>query len=525
MNKKNLQPILFAILSGLLLVFSYPTFPYAIFAWFALVPLLLAIEEKSLWRTAQLGFITGFIYFYGILYWLNVLYKFSWLVIPGLVLLAGYLALYIVAFVVILNWLFPKQNYTRLLISPILWVSIEYFRQIGYLGFSWGILGYTQWQNLPLIQISSLTSVLGISFLIILVNSGITYLVQARPCFASTKKILPIILGIITLLISVVLYGYYQIRVHTNESDQRLKVAVIQGNILQDLKWDEQLEKEHQEIHFQLSETVAQQEQPDLIVWPETAITEFLAENPTLISRFKDLAKKYQTTFLIGSPDIEPVGDKSRIYTSAFLIDANQGIVKKYDKTALVPFGEYVPLGNQFPFLKQIIQGPGDFDAGTKYTQFELYSHTSIKFQFTSVICFESTMSHLVRRFMVNPADFLVIITNDAWFGKTEALYQHAYMAVFRAVENRTDIVRSANTGYSCFINPVGKIQRGLKVYQRGFLVDEIQARKSRTFYTQYGDVFAHLCIGLTLILGILKTKKFATKARKHEVEAMHASP
>ena len=509
MNKEFLPSILFAILSGLLLVFSYPTFPFSIFAWFALVPLLLAIEGKALWQTAQLGFITGLVYFYGILYWLNLLYKFSWLVIPGLILLASYLALYFVVFVVILNWLFPKPDTRRLLFSPFLWVSIEYFRQIGYLGFSWGTLGYTQWHNLPLIQISSITSVLGVSFLIVLVNASIVYLIQAKHRFTPTRSIIPILLGIPILLIIVFVYGYWQIQQNTYSTPNKLRVAVIQGNIPQDLKWDEQLEKEHQEIHFQLSETVAQQEQPDLIVWPETAITEFLAENPTLISRFKELAKKYQTHFLIGSPDIETVGDKSRIYTSAFLIDAENGIVKKYDKTALVPFGEYVPLSNQFPFLKQIIQGPGDFDAGTKYTQFELYSQTSTKFQFTSVICFESTMSHLVRRFMVNPADYLAIITNDAWFGKTEAPYQHAYMAVFRAIENRTYIVRAANTGYSCFINPIGKIMSGLNVYQRGFLVNEVQQRKNRTFYTQYGDIFVYLCIIVTLILVWLSLRSF----------------
>jgi apolipoprotein N-acyltransferase len=498
MKKEIPQSILFAILSGLLLIFSYPTFPYSILAWVGLVPLLLAIENKSLWRTAQLGFITGFIYFYGILYWLNTLYKFSYLVIPGLILLAGYLALYFVAFVVLLNRLFPKRGHQRLIFSPILWVSIEYFRQIGYLGFSWGVLGYTQWQCLPIIQITSITSVLGISFLIVLVNASIAYLIRETFCFAPTRKMIPIIVGTSFFLILVLIYGYWQLRQNTYSSPNQLKVAVIQGNILQDLKWDEPLEKEHQNIHFQLSESAAQ-EQPDLIVWPETAVTEFLTENPNLIYRFKELAKKNRTYFFIGSPDLQSAGQEY-LYNSAFLLDGENGIIAKYDKISLVPFGEYLPFSNRFPILKQIIRGPGDFDAGNQNTQFIIYSHSSTKFQFTSVICFESTMSHFVRRFMVNPADFLVIITNDAWFGKTEAPYQHAYMAVFRAVENRTYIVRSANTGYSCFINPVGKIIRGLKVYDRGFLVDNVAPRKIRTFYTQYGDIFAYLCILLTII-------------------------
>jgi apolipoprotein N-acyltransferase len=504
MNNLEKYPVSLSIFSGLLLVFSYPTFPYGIFAWIALVPLLIAIDGKSLWRTAQLGFITGLIYFYGILYWLNILDKFSWMIIPGLILLSCYLSLYIVAFVVLLNWLFPNPGYKRLWFIPLLWISIEYFRQIGYLGFSWGILGYTQSQFLPIIQIADIASVLGVSFIIMLVNSGMVYLIQIRKTFAFRSTAWQI-LFIPTLLILVYVYGLWQIKNNTYTSPTQLKVAVIQGNIAQDLKWDDQLEKEHQEIHFQLSEAAAQQSHPDLIVWPETAITEVLTQNPDLISRFQDLGKKYQTQFLVGSPDIEPIGTTCRIYTSAFQIVPDNGILKKYDKTALVPFGEYLPLSSYFPWLKNIIQGPGDFDAGEKYTQFELYSHNSTKWQFATVICFESTMSHLVRRFMVNPADFLIIITNDAWFGNTEAPYQHAYMAIFRAIENRTYIARAANTGFSCFINPAGIIMKGLKVDNRGFLVDEIQPRKTRSIYTLYGDVFAYLGIILTFILAGLE--------------------
>ncbi|MFB3894957.1 MAG: apolipoprotein N-acyltransferase [bacterium] len=498
---------MYSILSGLLLVFSYPTYPYGILAWIGLVPLLLAITNQSIWKTAQLGFITGFIYFYGILYWLNGLYKFSWLVVPGQILLSCYLSIYIVLFAVLLNWLFPKPGYRRLWVSPILWVAIEYFRQIGYLGFSWGILGYTQYQVLPIIQIADITSVLGISFLIVLVNAGIAYLIPTLFTKDKPRKLgfcplccIPLLL-IPALLVLVYIYGLWQIRAYTYTNQNQLKLAIVQGNIPQDLKWDEQLEKEHQAIHFQLSETAAQQTQPDLIVWPETAITEVLTENPELISRFQSLGKKYQTQFLVGSPDIEPIDTTWRIYTSAFQIDRDKGIIKKYDKTALVPFGEYVPLSGHFPWLKKIIQGPGDFNPGNKYTQFELYSHNSIKWQFASVICFESTMSQVVRRAMVNPVDFLIIITNDAWFGKTEAPYQHADMAIFRAIENRTYIARAANTGYSCFITPTGIIVKGLQIYTRGYLTDTIQARKTRTFYTQYGDILAYLCWMITLIL------------------------
>ncbi|MCX7920272.1 MAG: apolipoprotein N-acyltransferase [bacterium] len=501
-NRKTVYQIALAILSGILLRLSYPTVPFANLAWIALVPLFLAIENQPIKRTALFGFITGYIYFYSILYWLNLVARFSWLVIPGLIVLAGYLALYFTAAVVLLNWLVPRQCGLRVVVAAALWVGLEYFRQVGQFGFAWGILGYTQWNNLPMIQLATLTSVLGLSFLIVFVNASLSYFISAIRNRIPFKKLIALVIIISGMFISVYWYGNRQMELNNRLSGRKtIRVAVVQGNIPQELKWDETKLTEYQEIHFRLTESAIAQYSPELVIWPETAITEPIRAHPELVTRFQRLAKQNTIHFLIGSPDVVSENGKEKLFNSAVQISADHGIINTYDKTVLVPFGEYVPFSDFVPILKHIIQGPGDFSPGNRPTQFTLLSRDSTPFSFTAVICFESTMAQLVRRFMRNPVDFLVIITNDAWFGNSEAPYQHAYMAVFRAVENRTYIARAANTGYSCFINPFGQILAGRNLGSRGVLVYDIQPRQTRTFYTQYGDIFAYLCMFYVVVI------------------------
>ncbi|MFA4911916.1 MAG: apolipoprotein N-acyltransferase, partial [Desulfobacteria bacterium] len=192
------------------------------------------------------------------------------------------------------------------------------------------------------------------------------------------------------------------------------------------------------------------------------------------------------------------------------LISPDNNVFGRYDKTHLVPLGEYVPLGKYLYFIDKIVEGIGDFSSGKRIEPLE-----SPLGKLGVFICYEGIFPDLVRKFVKKGANILVNITNDAWFGDTSAPYQHLSMVTFRAVENRVFIARAANTGISSFIDATGKIRATTEIFTKGFLIDRIPLVNIHTFYTRYGDIFAKICLGITLI--IIVTTQVATKAQRHK--------
>jgi apolipoprotein N-acyltransferase len=193
-------------------------------------------------------------------------------------------------------------------------------------------------------------------------------------------------------------------------------------------------------------------------------------------------------------------------FNSAFLLSPSQKIVGKYDKKHLVPYGEYIPLKRFFPFIDKMVAGIGDFSSGSTITLLHLPEAS-----FGVLICYEIIFPDLTRRFVKQGAQFLVNITNDAWFGKTSAPYQHLSMAVVRAIENRRYIARAANTGISAFIDATGEIQSATPLFTESFLTGTIGVVDVQTFYTTFGDVFALLATLFSLVLlcyALLKKRK-----------------
>lgn len=433
------------------------------------------------------------------MYWLNALVKFNWLIIPGLFILVFYLSIYIVLFSIFFSLISKKTPNLVFLFSPIVWTALEYLRGLGPFGFPWASLGYSLYRNITLIQVASFTSVYGISWFIVSVNSVIAFVLVSKK-----KERFLYLLAIGLVGICLHFYGRKVLNqsegVYINRKAQSLKVAIIQGNIEQEVKWDPLKEEENLEIHFQLTEQAGQQHTPDLIIWPETAITYPFSDHPEIVNRLLSIAKKYNVYLLVGVPDYVSENEEIKLYNSAFLISPAGKVLDRYDKIQLVPYGEYTPLSKYFPFLGKLVGGPMDYSAGKRYTVFEMVSKNE-KAKFSVLICFESILSHLARRFVKNGADFLIIITNDAWYGRTAAPYQHAYMAVFRAIENGVYIFRAANTGYSCIIDPYGRIISSLDIFQRGILVKPISLFKKKTFYSLYGDFFAWSCLILVFVI------------------------
>ncbi len=496
-----------AILSGILLIFIFPTvlfgyhFPdLGILAWIALVPLFLAIKNKSPKNAFGLGLLAGLVSFSIILYWIRILSP-----LIGLLILAFYLALYIALFCFLFNLCLRFTVYgLRFIVAPCLWVALEYLRSIFLSGFPWALLGHSQYLNIPLIQISEFTGAYGVSFLIVLVNATIAYRIgEVQSPKSKVRKILPI--AIVAIIVGACFtYGKLMLRAsHLTPRTSELKVGIVQGNVDLEEKWSEILHEKVLDTHIRLTEEVAKEE-PELIVWSETATASCLKHEEGDLAKLSNLAKKLKSHLLIGSLDLATQGD---YYNSAFLISPQGNIAYQYNKVHLVPFGEVIPLRRQIPLLARLVEGMGGggFRAGEELTIFDIDGK-----RFGVLICYEGLFDNLVRKFVKKGADFMINITNDAWYERTSAPYQHFSFSIFRAIENRVPIVRAANTGVSGFIDSYGRIRKDLDIFIEGTLVDKISLKKQETFYTRFGNLFAYLCLGLSglLLIGALIKKK-----------------
>ena len=492
------RDILLSLLSGILLIFSFPNFDLEFLAWFALVPLFYSIDGKGLYHSFKLGFFTGLVSFLGILYWIivavhtygNVSFILSGLI---LLLLVTYLSLFTGAFTFLTRLIQTRSGIQTILFTPILWVALEYLRSFLLTGFPWAYLGHTQYLNLPFIQMADITGVYGLSFVILSVNAALFAVLHQWP-----KRTFPFKEVAITVLIllSFLIYGYVKIRHVDRETIKSppLKLALVQGNIDQSIKWDKSFQLETLKIYRRLSMRVAE-DKPDLIIWPETATPFFFQEAKEYQPIVLEIPEKANAFLLFGTPFYKIEKGKVNYYNSAFLISPSKKLIGKYDKIHLVPFGEYIPLRKLLFFIESSIgEGIGNFKPGKESFNFSLPQG-----KFGVLICFEIIFPDLCRRFVKDGADFLVTITNDAWFGRTSASYQHLSMATFRAIENRVFIARAANTGISAFIDPKGKIVDQGGIFAEEAMNGTIHLSRNKTFYTLYGDVFAWSCSGFSI--------------------------
>ena len=484
-----------------MLIIAFPRFNLECAAWFALIPLFYAIQGKNLYQSFYLGTITGFVFFLGVVNWVfiavsrygNLNYIFS---ITVLILLVSYLSLFIGAFSFLVRFAQKRLGIKEFATAPFIWVSVEYLRSFLFTGFPWESLGYSQHLCLPLIQVSDITGVYGISFLIVLVNA-LLFNASYNWFLNRGKRLYKEMVLTFLLLFITFCYGQWRLADVNKISHafKTIKVALIQGNIDQSTKWDPTFQDETTEIYRELTLQAAKSS-PDLIVWPETATPFYFQSESKHRKLIFDISKEAGSYLLFGSPAYRFENRDVRYFNSAFLISPNGSLHGRYDKIHLVPLGEYVPLGKYLYFIKKITAGISDFSSGE--------SIEPLGFPLGKVgvfICYEAIFPDLVRKFVKKGACFLVNITNDAWFGKTFAPYQHHSMVVFRAIENRVFIVRAANTGISSIIDATGKTRLATGIFTKGVLVDDIHLVRIDTFYTEFGDIFAQICLVFMLII------------------------
>jgi apolipoprotein N-acyltransferase len=498
--KLKLLHVLGAAICGLLTAAAFPKFDLMFLAWISLIPLFFLLAGKSPGRAFLLAGAAG-VFFYGaLLYWIPAVPAHYGGLSPVLsfliyFLLIGLLALAWGLFGLAFAFLHRRQPLAAFIAAPFLWVGGEYILTHVLTGFPWGVLGLSQAKNILFIQMSGLTGVYGVSFVLILFQSLFVGSVR-------TSKRIPFVVGLATLVL-VHFGGFLSLR-EPGPTAESFPAAVIQGNVSSDIYWSSASEDQIRRIfeeHLDLSRQAADRG-AELIIWPEFTVPLCFSCGEGIYResavRLTSWAKETGSTLLLGTNETAgPLGDR-KYFNTAFCLSPS-GKTTAYSKIHLVPFGEYTPYKKILGFIDKVTHAVGEVTPGT-----EIVLHEYAGRPFGSPICYEIIFPDLVRRFVKKGASFLVTITNDGWYGTSSAPYQHFAQAVFRAVENRRYLLRAATTGISGVIDPYGRIVQKTELETRTLATGTITPNRSLTFYARFGDLFAAACLTIAALFLIL---------------------
>jgi len=543
MEKNRFKPLLVQVglvfLAAVLFSLSHPNLIFKhglpFIAWFAYIPVLLLIKNSNFLSCIGWGAIYGFLSYSLFNYWLGTFHPMAGLIVYSIYIV--YLAA-VFLFFKLADILYPKKAY---IVQWIIWLSYEYLRTKGYLGYPYGITGYSQWQITPLIQIASLTGVWGVSALVsfpsfylagTVNNMELTSALKSQAGIrelagafvkAAVKKadLIPAIIWV-TALITSVTFGF--INMKDFSSYPSVKIALIQHNTD---PWEatkapttwQRLEayQKDLEILTRLSdEALAAHPKPDLVVWPETAFVPRIYWHSTyrddqdswnIVRHLLEYLSAKDVPFLIGNDDARKDTAKNPNEHEGYRIDYNAAILFEkgkisgiYRKLHLVPFTEHFPYRKYLPFIYDALRNADThfWEKGEEVTVF-----SGPGFTFSSPICFEDTFGYLSRNFILKGADVLVNITNDAWANSLPSQNQHLSMAVFRTVENHRPMVRSTVSGQTCAIDPTGKIILEAAPFTKTWITAYVPLVKKKTLYTLYGD-YLGLFFSLTAVILLL---------------------
>lgn len=495
-----------AVGSALALTASLPPLDYGALAWVGLAPLLYSLRQVSargaMWLSGLFGSLFG-------------IFAFSWLRTLEDVNLTSYLlmvfafCLYFLLFGRLYHRLHRSSPAWLLVTGPALWVALEFLRgHMAFLALPWNFVGHSQYRFQPVIQMTALTGVYGLSFVILLVNQVLSRVpewvcerrtqVHAVPIWGDARIVRPIAL-VLLVVGSALLYGC--VVMAEPQPDRHLRVALVQANVLSRDRMEPSAQLAHLHAYQSLTSEAAKHH-PDLIVWPSSSLPGGMQSSRLVSFAIRRIATESGVFILAGGAGgekFQPARDGLLNYSnSEFLISPAGGLLTQYNKMRLLPFNEYLPLQGYVVWPSWITTLQKSFEPGKDYTLFEVGGA-----RFGAPICWENFFAEHVRLFVKAGAHFMVSATNEGFFGTSTAPYQTLMMNVFRAVENRVPVVRVSTTGISAFISRTGEIQdivrdtEGHTVFVSGYLVRDIPLAIERTWYTLYGDVFAYLLLGL----------------------------
>jgi apolipoprotein N-acyltransferase len=521
---------LLAAAAGFALAASLPKIGIAGLAWVAPALLVAAALGKRGAESFRIGYIGALTHYLVMLYWL-LLIPDRWHGIPlgpalGWLALSGFLALFPAAWLWLVSGFSPwsKVRTTELsaggnwmrrmvwtLIGAASWVAFEMVLARLFGGFPWDLIGVSQYQMVPLIQVASVTGVYGVSFLVVwvslsLFSAGMMVLQRPAPRSVWVAEVfLPVL--VVAVLFNL---GFRAIR-RAPDPARALKVTLVQPSTSQTLIWDPTKDEERFQDLLRLTE-LALTNPADLLIWPESALPKPIRYDAATRAAVTNLARTHHVWMIIGSDDIEPrpgaIDPEDRLYfNGSFLISPEGEIVERYLKRNLVIFGEYLPAKRWLPFLKYLTPIQGEFTPGTNTVSYDL---RNLAVRTSVLICFEDIFPQLARCDVAPDVDFLVNITNDGWFGDSAAQWQQAATSLFRAVENRVPLIRCANNGLTCWVDAYGRLRQVFRddrgtIYGPGFMTAEIPLvasgqKPALTFYNRHGDWFGWACVGFAAL-------------------------
>lgn len=461
--------VFLAFLSGILGSLTFPQSNIEILAWIAYVPFLYVLFTAKNYKSAILyGTVFGITYFGGVYFWITSLAR--WVGLVGYIAFLS-LILYQTLFIMILAYLVfiaakYLPNYALLLFIPSLWTGIEWIRSFGEFGSPGGIVGYSQFLNLPMIQIARFASVYGISFLIMLVNAMIIIFIASRGRMFRKLIDLKYLIGIVVvIMVLCYAYGIDALNGSNPKKGEGIKLALIQPNIDQSVKLNPRGLYVMLDLLTSMSRN-AYSFKPDIIIWPETAVTTFVDKDIAALSKLREVAG-FNKCYLITGGFYE---NKGKIFNSLFVISPEGLIVSRYDKEHLMPFGEYLPFRMMlYPLLKQTRFFDEDESPNNNPVILRAGKH-----KIGALICFESLFPDLALA-RGSKSDFLLTVTNDAWFGESAGAYHHIAAAPFRAIENHKYFVQVANSGISAIVDPWGRFLKQSNLNNREIILGRIK--------------------------------------------------
>ncbi|MEM9177213.1 MAG: apolipoprotein N-acyltransferase [Myxococcota bacterium] len=478
-----------------------PAFDLGLLAtWGAPAALVVGLRGLSPRRALRVAFLASFVAHTVFFYWFLVVV----VIYAGMPLAMGLLApvvpaLYVAPFTALFAWGFTRfvhPGLAGIALGAAAWVAVDWARGHFLGGFPWGTLGYGLHLDAPLLGWTRIGGVYVLSFVAAAVGLALAAWWVDRS--AARRRDLLVVVGTVVLLHPL---GWW-IGSDVGVAFETVRVAAIQGNVDQGRKWDAARREEILSRYLALSREVAPN--ADWIVWPETAVPGLVEQDGPLRGRLADLARDSGASLVVGGMGVEVDWEARRFsayYDSAFLFDPNGVLEDRYDKTHLVPFGEFVPLRDVLgQFFQAIASGlsSSDVTPGERPRNLALVwpGDPDRRRPVGVPICYELIFPDLVRRMGGEGAGALLAITNDAWYGRTGAPHQFLAMTAMRAAENGLPVVRAANTGVSALIDARGRVVQHSALFEPATVVGEIGIPTNRppTFYARHGDVFAAGC-------------------------------
>lgn len=489
--------------AGVLLALAYPPLdllPLAVVAFWPLLAFLDRVTGDAPRRTDLRaafggGIVFGLAFFGVLLYWIAGLTGFSAMAVPAY--LASVAVMSLNGGLATVAAAFARARGVPLVVAfPLAWTGVEWLRSFGDLGFTWGLAADALASYPLLLQPAELGGAYLLSLWLVALSGALYRLARPQP---ATRRGL-VAAAAVGLAAAVPLYGVVRIgQLETAAADwPTLRAAAIQPDVPQDQKWEEAFVDETLRRLIGLTLLVERQD-PELVVWPESALPVYLRYDPRARGLVPQLAARIDAPIFTGTNDADTLpgreGDAPgdyRVYNAAYLVAPDTILPGRYAKHRLVPVAERVPFvpGAATGFFERLSSWTGQFAPGTEWTTWEVDGA-----RFGATICYESVFPGVSRALVREGADFLVNITNDAWFGPTAAPYQHASHLALRAVEHRVPVLRSANTGISGWVDPLGRYRVRTGLYRASAVVADLPLTGIRTPYTRWGDWVPFLCV------------------------------